>query len=172
MGEILLYNGNMSEKIKIGVSIDPECEQPQVLIKTAERTELIENIIKAVEQCARGGAPKITVYDGERIVFLDEEDIIRVYVENRMLTVCASQGKYTSRMTLKEFEENLDSEMFVRVSRFEIVNLKRVASFDLSVAGTIAITFEDGGETWVARRCVGNIREKLSAISKGGRNNE
>ncbi|MBR6469240.1 MAG: LytTR family transcriptional regulator DNA-binding domain-containing protein [Lachnospiraceae bacterium] len=168
MGEILIYNENMSEKIKIGVSIDPECEQPQVLIKTAERTELIENIIKAVEQCARGGAPKITVYDGDKIVFLDEADIIRVYVENRMLTVCASQGRYTSRMTLKEFEESLDDEVFVRVSRFEVVNLKRVVSFDMSIAGTIAITFEDGGETWVARRCVGNIREKLSAISKGG----
>ena len=158
----------MSDKIKVSLRIDPECEQTQVVITAAEKTEMVENIIRAVEQCTQGDPTRLTVYDGDRVVLLKQEEIIRVYVENRMLTVCTASGRYRSRLTLKDFEEMLDGDIFVRVSRFEVVNLKKVKSFDMSIAGTIGITFEDGEETWVARRCVGNIRKKLSVVSKGG----
>ena len=157
----------MNEKIKIGVSIDPECEQPQVLIKTAEKTELVENIIKAIEQCAQGSAQRLMVYDSDRIVFLDQRDIVRVYIENRMLAVCTATDKYLSRMTLKDFEEMLEGDYFARISRFEIVNLNKAAGFDLSVAGTVGITFDDGSETWVARRYVRAISDKISSVQGG-----
>ena len=75
-------------------------------------------------------------------------------------------------VTLKEFEDILDKDCFVRISRFEIVNLKKVFSFDLSMAGTIRVIFDGGTETWVARRYVKSIQEKLNILSKGGGEHE
>lgn len=162
----------MGSKINISVETGSESENIQVIIRTGKRTEQVENIIKAIEQCEYTDDKKVTVYDGDKVVLLDYFDIIRVFVENRRLTVCTEAGKYLSRLSLRDFEEILDESSFVRASRFEIVNLRKVTSFDMSIAGTIGITFEDGSETWVARRCVKNIQEKLSIMSKGGRNRE
>ena len=162
----------MGNKINVRVEVDPGMEETQVVIRTGERTEAIENMIKAIEQCEDTEGLKVTVYDGDRAVLLDKADIIRVYIENRMLTVRAESGDYSSRLSLRDFEEMLDSDIFVRISRFEVVNLRKVTGFDMSMSGTIGITFEGGGETWVARRCVKNIQEKLSAMSKGGRDHE
>ena len=57
----------------------------------------------------------------------------------------------------------------MRISRFEIININWVSSFDLSTAGTIQVIFEDGSVAWVSRRYVRAIEQRLTALSgKGG----
>ena len=58
--------------------------------------------------------------------------------------------------------EKLLSDMFLRVSRFEIVNLARVSKYDFTVVGTLRIEFENGTETWASRRYIPLIKERLS----------
>lgn len=50
---------------------------------------------------------------------------------------------------------------FVRVSNSEIINLKKIKNFDLSLAGTICVKFLDGSTTYVSRRYVTKIKEIL-----------
>ncbi len=155
----------MNEIIDLNVEIDPGCAKPSVIIRASERNELIENIVDAINKCTCGESGRITVYDGNTVVLLSPEDIFRVYIENRGLMVCTASDTYRSRLTLQEFEDELSDDAFVRVSRSEIVNLKKAVSFDLSVAGTIRITFENGTETWVARRRVKDIHERFAGLS-------
>lgn len=162
----------MSNKIGISLEFDDRYDVPQVVIKTAKKTEQIDDLIRAIERCARGESDKIAVYDGDSAVLVDQESIIRLYTENRRITVCCEDASYESKLTLKEFEDILDKDCFVRISRFEIVNLKKVFSFDLSMAGTIRVIFDGGTETWVARRYVKSIQEKLNILSKGGGEHE
>ena len=68
---------------------------------------------------------------------------------------------------MREFEEILDKGYFVRISRFEIINLQKVFSFDLSMSGTIRVIFDGASETWVARRYVKDILRKLDKMNKG-----
>ena len=152
----------MNEKVDIRVQVDPTRQDPRVIIQTPEKSDLVENIIYAIERCVDTEFPQVAVYEGESVVMLNQWDIVRVYSENRKLAVITEEADYESRATLKELEEVLDKDCFVRISRFEIINLRKVHSFDFGTTGTINVIFEDGSETWVARRYVREIRETLS----------
>ena len=151
----------MDRKIHISVEMDPALLEPEIIIKADKKSGLTDRLIDAIERCAGGGALKISASKDNKAFLLNQNDIIRVYKENRRLMVCASSGNYQSRLTLGEIEEILLKDTFVQISRFEIVNINKIASFDMSITGTIKIAFIDGSETWVARRYMRRIQEKL-----------
>lgn len=69
-------------------------------------------------------------------------------------------------------EKTLDRERFVRISRFEIINMEKVSGFDMSISGTIQVTFQDGSATFVARRYVNAIEKRLELLYTGGNADE
>ena len=70
-------------------------------------------------------------------------------------------GEYALRLRLYEAEQRLDSKTFVRISNSDIINLRKVKSFDLSFVGTICITLSNGTVTYVSRRSVAKIKQLL-----------
>ena len=103
------------------------------------------------------------MYDGKTTLLINQDEIVRVYTEPRKLMVQTAAGEtYEARTTLKELEMALDDECFVRISRFELINMEKVSGFDVGVSGTIRVTFEDGTTSWVARRYVRAIEQKLT----------
>lgn len=151
----------MSGKTRIRLEIDPSCPEPEVIIRAGQQTDLTDRIIKAVERCLGNQFPPITAYQRDTLVFVAQKDIIRVYTESRKLILCTVNGRFESRWPLKDLEEKLDREHFVRISRFEIINLRMVTGFDFSNTGTIRVFFRDGSETWVARRYIHAIQQVL-----------
>ena len=159
----------MNGKVDVRVKIDPTREDPLVVIHTAETSELVENLIYAVERYIDNEYPQIVAEDGDSVTMLNQWDIVRVFIENRKLVIKTETAEYRSRSTLQDLDEILDPDCFVRISRSEIINLKKTAGFDFSVAGTIKVLFEGGTETWVARRYVSAIRDVLNHLRKGRR---
>lgn len=158
----------MSKNIKISIVSDRSCTEPEVIIKTGSRSPDVEKIINAIEQCMDEEYPRITVYNDDQVFLVNQWDITRVYTENRRLLVCTDTGTYMAKGSLMEMERLLREDYFIRISRFEVVNLKKVSSFDLSISGTIRVQFIDGSETYVARRYVHDISQKLALRKKGG----
>ena len=156
----------MKKDVDIRVEIDLSFEGTEVLIKAGERTPLVEDIIHAIDQCAGELYPRIMVYQGDTRKMLRQQEILRVYTENRKLIVRTDEDLFEARSTLREIEKVLESRSFVRISRFEIVNMGRSISFDYSLSGTIKITFDDGSFTYVARRYVHEIEQKLTEWQK------
>ena len=62
---------------------------------------------------------------------------------------------------LYELEELLDKTKFVRISNSEIINLKKVKHFDLSITWTICVRLSDGTAAYVSRRYINKIKKIL-----------
>ena len=151
----------MSKTVDIEIRIDPACHEPVVVIRTDKKTQEVENIVHAVENCMDGGYPLIVGHRGETMELLSQRDIFRVYVESRKVRICTENGTYESHKSLSWLEMQLNPERFIRISRFEIVNIRKIARFDFSMAGTVHIVFDDGSVTWAARRYVRAIQQAL-----------
>lgn len=157
----------MKNTVDIEVQIDPQCHDPVVVIRTDRKTQQVEDIIHAVEACADSGFPMIAGYRENEMELLSQRGIIRVYVEARKIRILTAGGAYDSRKTLSWLETVLNPDRFVRISRFEIVNIRKIARFDFSMAGTVHIVFDDGSVTWAARRYVRPIQQALNRMAAG-----
>ena len=159
----------MKSKVKVRVVIDPSVPEPEVIIRTKQRTELIDKIASTIEQWAESDPPRITVYDGNRVFLLYQRNILRIYTQSRKLIVRAGSGEYEARCSLQDMEKALDPERFARISRFELINMEKASGFDMGISGTIKVIMEDGSYSWVARRYVQSIEQRLERTSaKGG----
>ena len=92
---------------------------------------------------------------------LGTTQIISAYAEGQKVMVRTSDGVYSVQNKLYELETELGDRNFVRISKSEIVHIKKIKNLDLGVTGTIRITMKDGYETYVSRRNVAKIKEKL-----------
>ena len=92
---------------------------------------------------------------------LEEDDILRIYAVNGRVFAVLPSGEYMLRLRLYEVEERLKQQHFVRISNSEIINLKKVRSFDLSLTGTICVVLADGSKTYASRRYVTKLKGVL-----------
>ena len=151
----------MKSMVDIDVVLDEQYVDPKVTIQTKEKTKQVENIIYAVENASDNDFPVIPAYNENFLEFLSQRDIIRVCIQGRKVVVETENGSYVARKTLSALEELLNPERFFRISQSEIVNLYKVKGFDLSVAGTVGVEFDNGTRSWVARSRVKLIKARL-----------
>ena len=157
----------MKETVNIEVRIDPDCHDPVILIRTDQKTQEVENIVHAIENCVESRYPLIAAYRDNTMELLSQRDIVRVYVEARRVRIGTEKGIFESHKSLSYLEQLLNPERVIRISRFEIVNIRKIASCDFSRAGTVHIRFDDGTVTWAARRHVRTIQQVLERIETG-----
>lgn len=142
--------------MQIEIKIDRSCEEPKIMIRTAQMTEQVTALVKMLS----AGTPQLLVgFRADALEILEQTDIIRIYAANGKVYARTDQGEYILRARLYELEERLDKSRFVRISNSEIINLKKVKNFDLSFAGTICVSLSDGTVTYVSRRYVAKIKQ-------------
>ena len=127
--------------MNVEIQIDASYIDPKVIIITAEVTEKVNGIVKKLSEDIpqllsgiREGAVKI----------LEKADIIRIYAEAGKTVAVTEDGEYTVRRRLYELEDQLTGDFFARISNSEIINLKKVDSFDLSLTGPFASSCQTG----------------------------
>ncbi len=140
--------------LDIKLVIDKDCPKLNILITSSERNEDVEGVISAIQGYANKKIPMIPAYFKDSIVMLPQRQILRIFIDNRKVVVHTANRSYEAKKSLREHEEMLDSDRFVRISQSEILNLRKVKSFDFSAVGTIGVELENGESTWVARRRV------------------
>ena len=144
--------------MKLEIKLDPACTEPLVTVQTDKMTQEVERIVRRLTQ----QTPKLlTGSRGGVLEILEPEMVYPIYASGGKVSAVTENGEYVLRQRLYELEECLDGSCFVRISNAEIINLKKVRGFDLSITGTIRVTLTDGSATYVSRRYVGKIKQVL-----------
>ena len=144
--------------MQVEVKLDAAATEPRVVILTSEMTEEVSALVSMLSD----SEPKLIAgFREDTVTVLDEKDILRIYAANGRVFAVTPSGEYVLRLRLYEAEERLKQRRFVRISNSEIINLKKVRSFDLSFTGTICVALSDGSKTYVSRRYVSKIKEVL-----------
>ncbi len=145
--------------MKIEIQLDSTCKEPKVIILTDKLGEEVNAIFRKLSD----EGPKLLLgFTAEDAVPMDEDQIVRIYAQNGKVFCVTQQGVYTLRQRLYELEEQLDPSRFVRISNSEIVNLRKIRRFDLSLVGTICVSLANGESTYVSRRYVSKIKQILN----------
>lgn len=146
-------------RYKLRFERDPSLDGVELLIRAPERNAEVESLIERLSCPSRGA---ITVFDGNGLIRpLVEEELVLASVEGKLVNIITEDGSWYTRRTLQSLEEELDARRFLRISRFEIVNLDKVQRYDFTVAGTLRLELRGGMETWASRRCIPAIRKRL-----------
>ncbi|MBQ7677073.1 MAG: LytTR family transcriptional regulator [Lachnospiraceae bacterium] len=149
----------MTSMVDLEVVLDEECFEPKVKIHTKSRTDLVEKIIGAIEKVTATEFPFVTGHLNGKVELISQRDIVRVRTEGRRLICDTDEDSFVVRRSLTSLEEVLDRDRFCRISQSEIINLYKVKCFDISMAGTIIVEFDNGIQSWVARRYMKTIRD-------------
>jgi len=144
--------------MKIEVKIENTYKEPKVIILTDEMTDEVNEIIRKLSEHT---PQMIAGFQDDLLKVLDQEEIFHLFTENGRVLARTRDGVYSLRTRMYELEERLDKKSFVRISNSEIINLKKVKAFDLSLSGTILVSLLNGTVTYVSRRYVPKIKQLL-----------
>lgn len=144
--------------MQVEIKIDNTCKEPKVLVFTDKITDEISALVRKISD----DTPRIiSGFCDSTLKILEQSDIYRIYASGGKVYAVTTEGEYTLRLRLYELEERLDKNQFVRISNSEIINLRKVKSFDLSFTGTICVALLNDTVTYVSRRYVAKIKQVL-----------
>jgi DNA-binding LytR/AlgR family response regulator len=144
--------------LKVEIKVDSSCEEPKNIVVTNQVTEEVQDLV----QMLSAGAPQMLVgFQEDQALVLEHVNIIRVFSSGGKVYAETQEGKFILRLRLYELEERVCKGSFARISNSEIINLRKVKKFDLSLTGTICVSLSNGATTYVSRRYVSKIKKIL-----------
>lgn len=144
--------------MQVEIKIDSTCKEPKAIVYTDKITDEINALVQKISD----ETPQVlSGFYNNTLKVLEQSDIIRIYASGGKVYAVTADGEYTLRLRLYELEERLDKNLFVRISNSEIINLKKVKTFDLSFTGTICVALTNNTVTYVSRRYVSKIKQVL-----------
>ena len=148
------------KKVHIRFEQDASLDHIDVVIRAPDQDDSVTDLINRIS--ARP-PDMLTAYDENgNVRKLDQRWIVLASVNGKLVDLITDDGIWHIRQTLQNLEDNLDKQRFVRISRYEIVNVEKILKYDFTVAGTLRIELTGGMETWASRRCIPAIRRRLT----------
>lgn len=123
----------------------------------------IEAVVRRIEGGRKSYVTQISVHSGRRILLLPVEDVRWFGVEHRLVYAHTGERAFMTNYTLRELEERLDPELFFRVHKASLVNLRHVKEIVPWFGGRYKLAMRDhaSSEVAVSRTQARALRAKL-----------
>ena len=147
------------KKVNIGFDLDKENPDIDVTFSASEKDAQVMALMSKIREPL---LEKVTVLDDAgSSLQIKQSDIISISTDNKRLIVVTEDGTYETRMTLRDMEKELHPSVFLRISRYEIINLEKVKRFSFPIMGSLKIEMKNGMTTWASRRFISEIKDRF-----------
>lgn len=144
--------------MKVNLKVDESLAADELIIYSKE---LNKEVLALKEKIENSSPLVLTGFYDDKLEFIDPDDIIRVYANDKKVYAVTMDKEYLLRLALYQVEERLDSSQFIRISNSEIINLRKTKNFDLAYIGTISCEMVNGDVCYVSRRTLKKVKEIL-----------
>lgn len=103
---------------------------------------------------------RLTVKKGEQVYLLEHDEIVRLYLEGKVLQVETEEASFTSNLRLYQVKEALPAN-FLQISQSEIIHIKQLDHLQLTANGLVKLVMKNGSVTYSSRRYLRLIKERL-----------
>ncbi|CEQ28244.1 LytTR family DNA-binding domain-containing protein [Paraclostridium sordellii] len=145
--------------MKIDIDIDKKYKEIQVILKSPD---MDEETLEILEKLKTRKTKYILGKKDKKIYILDMNEVYIFYSENQKVFVETNECKYEVEERLYEIEENLKSTSFVRVSKFAVVNMKKVRNIDMHFNGNLTMNLINNKKENISRRYISKIKDYLN----------
>lgn len=145
--------------MRIQVDINESYKEDRVIIQARTMSEEVSQVIRAVQN--KDASEYITGMGEGKNHLLVPSDIDCVYAQAAKVYVVKGSETYEVRQRLYELEELLFRFDFIKVNRSELVNIAKIDYFESDLLGSLVIYLKCGRKSYVSRRCVKAIKERL-----------
>lgn len=143
--------------MKLKIIKDSNFKEPLLQIYTRHIDKQTQRVIDFIQQ-----RPNIVYgYKNKRLEFIPLEKVIRIFTENKQILIQTPTDTYLAKQRLYFFEQELGAP-FIRISQGEIINIKYIKQLNLTIRGSIEVTFKNGTVSFVARRSLKRFKEQLN----------
>lgn len=105
---------------------------------------------------------RIALKNGNKLQVILVADILYLQAEGDYVQIVTHDGKYLKEQTMKYFEENLPSNIFVRVHRSHIVNMQALSRIELHEKQSQQIMLKNGHKIKISQAGYKMLRNKLN----------
>ncbi|HFR3653741.1 TPA: LytTR family DNA-binding domain-containing protein [Streptococcus suis] len=145
--------------MKVKLTISPEILEDLVTIEAQAMSEQVSHLVTYVQNLDKQRS-SLTVKKREQVYLLEHEEIVRLYLEDRLLQVETVENVYTSNLRLYQVKEDLPAN-FLQISQSEIIHIKQLDHLKLTSNGLVKLVMKNGSVTYSSRRYLKVIKERL-----------
>ncbi|HEL1546589.1 TPA: LytTR family transcriptional regulator [Streptococcus suis] len=145
--------------MKVKLAISSEILEDLVTIEAQAMSEQITNLVTYIQNLDKQRS-SITVKKGEQVYLVEHDEIVRLYLEDRVLQVETVETTYTSNLRLYQVKEDLPAN-FLQISQSEIIHIKQLDHLKLTANGLVKLVMKNGSVTYSSRRYLKVIKERL-----------
>ncbi|HEM6265117.1 LytTR family transcriptional regulator [Streptococcus suis] len=145
--------------MKVKLAISPEILEDLVTIEAQAMSEQVSHLMTYIQNLDKQRS-SLTVKKGEQVYLLEHDEIVRLYLEDKMIQVETVETTYTSNLRLYQVKEDLPAN-FLQISQSEIIHIKQLDHLKLTANGLVKLVMKNGSVTYSSRRYLKVIKERL-----------
>ncbi len=150
--------------MKVKLAISSEILEDLVTIEAQAMSEQITNLVTYIQNLDKQRS-SLTVKKGEQVYLVEHDEIVRLYLEDRVLQVETVETTYTSNLRLYQVKEDLPAN-FLQISQSEIIHIKQLDHLKLTANGLVKLVMKNGSVTYSSRRYLKSYQRKVRTMKK------
>lgn len=140
--------------MKFRLIIDGDAEE-EITARVKSESHLTDEIRRLCEEYGN----EIIGYSNNIAAVLSPADVCCFTVDGGKVVAVTENGNYAVKTRLYLLDERFGS--FVYINQSCLANVKKIKRFDVSVGGSLRVTFVGGHTDYVSRRCLKRVKERF-----------